>query len=152
MPDEALGFELGQHRPHRGVLARPRRRRAFGPSIARSSRPRTRASTTTWWNCWTFGSRHDERIAVAAHSQIGIGAPIEQVTDRCEGARAGGRDERAAVAFDDRVHIGTRVWVETLWEQGTRRVTGEWRTPLSMARRGQHEAVVRVLISAGARE
>jgi beta-lactamase regulating signal transducer with metallopeptidase domain/ankyrin repeat protein len=44
--------------------------------------------------------------------------------------------------------VNLRVWVESAgW-----RPQGEWRTPLSMARRGRHAAVVAFLLSAGARE
>jgi beta-lactamase regulating signal transducer with metallopeptidase domain len=44
--------------------------------------------------------------------------------------------------------VNARVWAESARE----RSQGEWRTPLSMARRGKHLAVVSFLLSAGARE
>jgi hypothetical protein len=47
--------------------------------------------------------------------------------------------------------VNTRVWVErTFGRDG--RVESEWRSPLSMARQGGHEAVVAFLISLGAQE
>jgi ankyrin repeat protein len=42
--------------------------------------------------------------------------------------------------------VNARVWVEPAYE----RPQGEWRTPLSMARRGNHRAVVQYLVSRGA--
>lgn len=42
--------------------------------------------------------------------------------------------------------VNARVWAEQ------NRGAGEWRTPLSMARRGRHAAVVEFLLSVGARE
>ncbi|OLC79356.1 MAG: hypothetical protein AUH72_14560 [Acidobacteria bacterium 13_1_40CM_4_65_8] len=44
--------------------------------------------------------------------------------------------------------VNARAWAESARE----RPRGEWRTPLSMARRGRHESVVAVLLAAGARE
>ena len=44
--------------------------------------------------------------------------------------------------------VNARVWVEPVSE----RSKGEWRTPLNMARKGGHKAVVDFLLSAGARE
>jgi hypothetical protein len=41
-----------------------------------------------------------------------------------------------------------RLWVETRGAQPS----GEWRSPLIMARRGGHQAVVDFLIASGARE
>ena len=45
-----------------------------------------------------------------------------------------------------RANVNARAWASL----GDRE--GEWRTPLSMARRGGHDAVVRFLVAAGARE
>jgi beta-lactamase regulating signal transducer with metallopeptidase domain len=44
--------------------------------------------------------------------------------------------------------VNARVWAQ----QGSRTRDGEWRTPLSVARRGRHAAVIEFLVSAGARE
>jgi len=44
--------------------------------------------------------------------------------------------------------VNARVWVEP----DSVRPNGEWRTPLNMARKGGHSAVVDFLISAGARD
>lgn len=44
--------------------------------------------------------------------------------------------------------VNARAWAESAGE----RLRGEWRTPLSMARRGGHHAVVAALLAAGARE
>lgn len=47
--------------------------------------------------------------------------------------------------------VNRRVWAER-GHAGPDRPRGEWRTPMSMARRGRHDAVVAYLVSAGARE
>src|SRR5262249_8357553 len=44
--------------------------------------------------------------------------------------------------------VNARVWVE----RASGRPSGEWRSPLTMARKGGHDRVVAFLISAGARE
>jgi len=44
--------------------------------------------------------------------------------------------------------VHTRVWIE----RASERPNGEWRSALSMARKGRHDAVIEFLVSAGARE
>ena len=44
-------------------------------------------------------------------------------------------------------NVNARIWVENARGQ-----EGEWRSPLIMARRGGHQAVVNFLIASGARE
>ena len=44
--------------------------------------------------------------------------------------------------------VNARVWVQRYGKEPE----GEWRTPLNMARKGGHKAVVDFLISQGARE
>jgi ankyrin repeat protein len=39
-----------------------------------------------------------------------------------------------------------------VWSESARATKGEWRTPLSMARKGGFAAVVETLLAAGARE
>ena len=49
--------------------------------------------------------------------------------------------------------VNARVWVEQVWAgPGVRQPTGEWRTPLNMARRNGQQAVAAYLRSVGAQE
>ena len=46
-------------------------------------------------------------------------------------------------------NVNARVWADLNYDG---QQTGEWRTPLSEARKGRHAAVIEFLISAGARD
>ena len=79
------------------------------------------------------------------------GANIEQVVPGDENAlieaSASGHLPVVRVLVGRGANINSRVWVEP---SGTR--PGEWRTPLSMARRNGHTEVADYLRSSGARE
>jgi beta-lactamase regulating signal transducer with metallopeptidase domain len=98
-------------------------------------------------------------IAAAAAGALDVvslllerGAAVDQVVPGDENAliQACGEGHlevvKLLVARGADVHA--RVWAQ----QGSRPADGEWRTPLSMARRGQHAAVIALLQAAGARE
>ena len=78
------------------------------------------------------------------------GASIDQVVDGDENAliqaSAEGRLPVVKLLVARGANVNARVWVN----QAMERPNGEWRTPLSMARKGGHTAVVTVLIAAGA--
>jgi beta-lactamase regulating signal transducer with metallopeptidase domain len=77
------------------------------------------------------------------------GANVEQVVPRDENAliqaSANGRLAVAKLLVSRGANVNARVWADD-------RAAGEWRTPLGMARRGRHSAVVAFLESAGAVE
>ena len=79
------------------------------------------------------------------------GASIDQVVPDDENAliQASGSGQLAVVSLLVKrgADVNARVWVEGAGES-----KGEWRTPLSMARKRGHNAVVDLLLSAGARE
>jgi ankyrin repeat protein len=79
------------------------------------------------------------------------GADVDQVVPDDENAliQASGRGWLPVVEtlVARGADVNARVWASA----GTGRVTGEWRTPLSMARRGGHATVVEFLLAAGAR-
>ena len=80
------------------------------------------------------------------------GASIDQVAPDDENAliQASGAGHldvvKLLVARDANVNV--RVWADSAFRQSG----GEWRTPLGMALRGRHDAVVAYLRSVGARE
>jgi beta-lactamase regulating signal transducer with metallopeptidase domain len=81
------------------------------------------------------------------------GASIEKVVPGDENALIHASETGAAevvrLLIDRHANPNARVWSES--GDGDR-VSGEWRTPLSMARRNQHADVVSLLLAAGAKE
>ena len=79
-------------------------------------------------------------------------ANIELVVEGDENAliqaSAGGHLEVVKLLVARGAHVNARVWVD----QGDRGRPGEWRTPLNVARRERHDAVVAFLLASGARE
>ncbi len=63
-------------------------------------------------------------------------------------ASGSGRIDVARLLVSRGANVNARVWVDRTY----RSVNGEWRSPLSMARRGGHEALVQYLLSQGAVE
>jgi ankyrin repeat protein/beta-lactamase regulating signal transducer with metallopeptidase domain len=80
------------------------------------------------------------------------GANIEEIVPEDENAlisaSAAGQLDVVKFLIARDANVNARAWAESARE----RPGGEWRTPLNMARRGGHTAVVAVLIAAGARE
>jgi bla regulator protein blaR1 len=80
------------------------------------------------------------------------GASIDQVVDGDENAliqaSGEGRLDVVKLLVVRGANVNARVWADSAY----RRPNGEWRTPLSMARRGGHREVETLLLSAGARE
>jgi bla regulator protein blaR1 len=80
------------------------------------------------------------------------GANVNQIVDGDENAliQASGSGHLPVVTLlvSKGADVNARVWVESAFE----RLNGEWRTPLNMAIKGRHEAVVAFLRSAGARQ
>lgn len=84
------------------------------------------------------------------------GAEIEQVVEGDEnaliGASAGGHLPVVQLLVARGANVNAGVWAERSWTRDGAVGAGEWRTPLSMARRGGHAAVVSFLLSAGAQD
>jgi hypothetical protein len=82
---------------------------------------------------------------------LDAGAGLEKVVPGDENALIhaceAGRAEVVRLLLDRGADVHARVWAERGPGGG-----GEWRTPLSMARRNGHDEVVRILRAAGARE
>jgi beta-lactamase regulating signal transducer with metallopeptidase domain len=81
------------------------------------------------------------------------GSDLEQVVPGDENAliqaSGNGRLEVARLLVSRGANINARVWAD---RNGPAGPSGEWRSPLLMAKRGGHQAVVEFLISAGAIE
>jgi len=80
------------------------------------------------------------------------GARIDEMVPSDENALIqaswNGRLQVVKLLVERGANVNARIWVE----RSSPQTTGEWRTPLSMARRGGHDAVVAFLIAAGAQE
>jgi ankyrin repeat protein len=80
------------------------------------------------------------------------GANIEKIVPEDENAliQASGEGHLNVVKLLVKrgANVNARAWAGKSFE----RPDGEWRTPLSMARKGGHEAVVAFLIESGARD
>ncbi len=80
------------------------------------------------------------------------GADVEQVVPGDENAliqaSGSGRLDVAKLLVSRGANVNARVWAD----RGYQSANGEWRSPLSMAKRGGHQAVVEYLISRGAIE
>ena len=82
---------------------------------------------------------------------LGRGARIEEVVPGDENALCKASEQGqlnvAKLLVNRGANVNVRIWVEHARGQ-----EGEWRSPLIMARRGGHQAVVDFLIASGARE
>jgi ankyrin repeat protein len=98
-------------------------------------------------------------IAAASEGAVNVvallldrGASVDQVVPGDENALiqacAEGHLEVVKLLVARGANINARVWAP----QGSAPQEGEWRTPLSAARRGRHAAIVEFLTAAGARE
>ena len=80
------------------------------------------------------------------------GADVEQIVPGDENpliqASGSGRLDVARLLVSRGANVNTRVWVDRTFNNAA----GEWRSPLSMARGGRHEAMVQYLLSQGAVE
>jgi hypothetical protein len=99
-------------------------------------------------NALIMAAREGHRDVVAL--LLDRGALINQVVPSDETAliqaSASGRAEVVTLLIARGADVNLRVWADRSGPQAA----GEWRTALSMARRGRHETVVRLLAAAGA--
>jgi ankyrin repeat protein len=82
---------------------------------------------------------------------LGRGARIEEVVAGDENALCKASEQGQLNVVKLLVNRGANVNVR-IWVEHTRGREGEWRSPLIMARRGGHQAVIDFLIASGARE
>jgi len=97
-----------------------------------------------------IGSREGHAAVVTL--LLDRGARIDEVVPGDENAliQASGSGQLAVAKLlvSRRANVNARVWAEQSHLPGG----GEWRSPLSVARRGSHADVIAYLVSAGARE
>jgi beta-lactamase regulating signal transducer with metallopeptidase domain len=90
--------------------------------------------------------------AAVAALLLDRGADFEQVVPGDENAliqaSGSGKIEGVRLLVSRGANVNARVWADRSYPTAT----GEWRSPLSMAKRGRHQAVVEYLISVGAIE
>ena len=98
-----------------------------------------------------IGAAREGRLA-AVRLLLDRGASVNQVVPEDENAliqaSGEGRLDVVKLLLARGADVNIRAWAESALE----RPDGEWRTALSMARRGRHDSVVRLLLAAGARE
>ncbi|MGH9240547.1 MAG: M56 family metallopeptidase [Vicinamibacterales bacterium] len=83
------------------------------------------------------------------------GAQVEDLVDGDENALISASEQGhltlVQLLVSHGANVNSRAWAN-VWQRDGQSTTGEWRTPLSMARRGGHAQVVAYLLAQGARE